>query len=144
MLNRRWIMNDAGHPVACWVAGADPKDRLTLFHAQAKSRHICGDDVMQTIHQPSPTWSGVRGRTRARVARDIAAILVAATTLEGGIQFLNLVLDTPLPDPLHRSVVAAAPAAWVEVTVRPAPVAPDRALPAASPGDANEPEPGPF
>ncbi len=99
---------------------------------------------MQTIQHPSPTWPGVRGRTRARVARDIAAILVAATTLEGGIQFLNLVLDTPLPDPLHRSVVAAAPAAWVEVTVRPAPAAPDRTLPAASPDDASEPEPGPF
>jgi hypothetical protein len=144
MLNRRWIMNDAGHPVACWVAGADPKDRLTLFHAQAKSRHTSGDDVMQIAHHPSPTWSGASGRTRARVARDIAAIFVVAATLEGSIQFLNLVLDKPLPDPLHRTVVAAPPAASVAVTVRPAPVVPDRALPAASPDEANEPEPGPF
>lgn len=144
MLNRRWIMNDAGHPVACWVAGADPKDRLTLFHAEAKSRHASGDDVMQTVHHPSPTWPGVRGRTRARIARDIAAILVAAATFEGGIQFLNLVLDAPLPDPLHRTVVAAAPAASVEVAVGPAPAAPDRTLAAASPDEVNEPEPGPF
>jgi hypothetical protein len=99
---------------------------------------------MQTVHHPSPTWSGARGRTRARVARDIAAILVIAATLAGSIQFLNLVLDKPLPDPLRRTVVAAAPAASVDVTVSPAPAAPDHALPAASPDEANEPEPGPF
>lgn len=144
MLNRRWILNDAGHPVACWVAGADPKDRLTLFHAQAKSRHTSGDDVMQAVRHPGPTWSGVRRRTHARFARNIAAVLVVAATLAGTIRFLDLLFDKPLPDPLHRTFVAAAPAGWVDVTVRPAPAAPDHAVRAAWPEEANDPEPGRF
>ncbi len=101
---------------------------------------------MQTLPAPypRPTWPGLRSRLRTRLARDIAVTFVMAATLEGTIQFLNLVLDKPLPDPLHRTVVAATPAGWVDVTIRPAPAAPDRALSAASPDEANEPEPGPY